>query len=80
MSTEQIKEFSYRVFHRFGQAKFPDGVSVLDSSQFSILPQLPRKTMLGLKVVKNQNRLKNKKLNSLILILSTLCRTTVKVG
>jgi len=80
MSTEQIKEFSYRVFNRFGQAKFPDGVSVLGSSQFSILPQLPRKTMLGLKVFKNQNRLKNKQLNSLILIRSTLCRTTVKVG
>jgi len=31
---------TYRVFHRFGQAKFPDGGSVLDLKQFSILPQL----------------------------------------
>jgi len=42
----------YRAFRRFGQAKFPDGGLVLGSSQFSILPQLPLKTMLGLKVVK----------------------------
>jgi len=28
----------YRAFHRFGQAKFPDGGSVLGLSQFSILP------------------------------------------
>jgi len=38
----------YRVFHRFGQAKFPDGGSVLDS----ILPQLPPKILLNSKVVK----------------------------
>jgi len=42
----------YRAFHRFGQAKFPDGGSVLGSSQFSVLPQLPPKTMLSLKEVK----------------------------
>jgi hypothetical protein len=29
---------SYRAFHRFRQAKFPDGGSVLGSSQLSILP------------------------------------------
>jgi len=28
------------MFHRFGQAKYPDGGLVLGSSQFSILPQL----------------------------------------
>jgi len=33
----------YRAFHRFGLAKFPDGGSVLGSSLFSILPQLPPK-------------------------------------
>jgi len=33
----------YRAFHRYGQAKFPDGGSVLGSSQFSVLPQLPPK-------------------------------------
>jgi len=43
---------TYRVFHRFGQAKFPDGDLVLGSSQFSVLPQKPPKTMLGLKEVK----------------------------
>jgi len=39
-------------FHRFGQAKFPNGGLVLGLSQFSILAQLPVKMMLGLKVVK----------------------------
>jgi len=29
-----------RAFHRFGQAKFPDGGLILGLSQFSILPQL----------------------------------------
>jgi hypothetical protein len=40
-----------RVFHGFGQAKFPDGGSVLGLSQFLKLPQLSLKMMLGLKVV-----------------------------
>ncbi len=47
-----LYSFLYRTFHRFGQAKFPDGGLVLNSSQFSILPQLPLKIMLSLKVVK----------------------------
>jgi len=48
-----LQFLSYRAFHQFGQAKlFHDGGSVLGSSQFSILPQLPQKMMLGLKVVK----------------------------
>jgi len=51
-------------FHRFGQAEFPDGGSVLSSRQFSILPQLPLNTMLSLKVVKIDS--KNKQLASLI--------------
>jgi hypothetical protein len=38
-------------FQGFGQAKFPDGGLVLGSSQFSILPQLPPKILLNLKVV-----------------------------
>jgi len=42
----------YKAFHGFGQAKFPDGGLVLDSSQFSILPQLPSKILLNSKVVK----------------------------
>jgi len=38
--------------HRLGQAKFAYGGLVLGSSQFTILPQLPLKTMLSLKMVK----------------------------
>jgi len=34
---------TYRVFHRFGQAAFTYGSSVLGSSQFSVLLQLPLK-------------------------------------
>jgi len=41
-----------RAFHRIGQAKFPDGGFALDSSQFSILPQLHQKMMLASKGVK----------------------------
>jgi len=41
--TDEILLTTYRAFHRFGQAKFPDGGSVLGSSQFSVLPQLPQK-------------------------------------
>jgi hypothetical protein len=49
----------HRAFHRFGQAKFPNGGSVLGLSQFSILPQLPQKTMLVLKVVKIDSKISN---------------------
>jgi len=42
----------YRAFHGFGQAKFPDGGSVLGSSQFSKLHQLSPKILLDSKVVK----------------------------
>ncbi len=51
--------FRYRVFHRFGQAKFPDSGSVLGLSQFSILPRLPVKMILGLKVVKIDSKISN---------------------
>jgi len=37
---------SYRVFHGFGQAKFAYGASILGSSQFSLLPQFPKKRCL----------------------------------
>jgi len=40
------------VFHGFGQAKFPDGGSVLGSSQFITTARLPPKIMLNSKVVK----------------------------
>jgi len=46
-----------RVFHRFGQAEFPDNGSVLGSSQFSILPPLPQKIMLNSKVVKTNPKI-----------------------
>jgi len=49
----------YRAFHQFGQAKFPDGGSILGSRQFSILPQQPLKMMLGLKVVKIDWKISN---------------------
>jgi hypothetical protein len=42
----------YRAFQAFGQAKFPDGGSILGSSQFSILPKLRPKIQLVSKVVK----------------------------
>jgi len=48
---ELNSNFYYRVFHRFGHAKFPDDGSIIDSSQFSILPQLPPKMLLDSKVV-----------------------------
>jgi len=43
---------AHRAFHIFEQAKFPDDGSILGSSQFSMLPQLPLKMLLNSKVVK----------------------------
>jgi len=40
---------TYRAFHGFGQAKFPDVGLVLGTSQFLVLHQLPPKTILSLK-------------------------------
>jgi hypothetical protein len=42
----------YSVFQGFSYAKFAYGGSILSSSQFLILPQLPQKMKLTLKVVK----------------------------
>jgi len=50
--TGVLMGITYRVFHGFGQVKFADCGSVLDSSQFSILTQLPPKILLNSKVVK----------------------------
>jgi hypothetical protein len=47
------------VYHGFGQAKFACGGSILGSSQFTLLPQLPQKMMLGLKVVKIKLKISN---------------------
>ncbi len=49
----------YRAFHRFKQAKFPDGGLVLGSSQYSVLLQLPPKMMLSLKEVKIDSKISN---------------------
>jgi len=47
-----INAATYRAFQGFGQDKFAYGGSILGSSQFTLLPQLPLKTTLNLKVVK----------------------------
>ncbi len=47
----------YRVFHQFRPAKFVNGVLILSPSQFSLLPQLPQKTKLASKVVKNDSKI-----------------------
>jgi len=47
----------YRVFLGFGQAKFACGGSVLGTSQFTILPELPLKMMLDLVVVKIDSKI-----------------------
>ncbi len=59
-----VKTYDYRAFRRFGQAKFAYGGSILSSSQFTLLPQLPLKTTLNLKVV--QIDFENNHLTSLI--------------
>ena len=51
VSNQMSNYTSYRAFHRFGQAKFPNGGLILGSSQFSIVPQLPPKILLDSKVV-----------------------------
>jgi len=51
LPTPRLRRF-YRTFHGFGQAKFNYSGLILGTSQFTLLPQLPLKTMLHLKVVK----------------------------
>ena len=41
-----LTQFFYKAFHRFGQAKITYGGLVLGLSQFSLLPQLPKKMKL----------------------------------
>jgi len=48
---------TYRAIHRFGQAKFAFGGLILGLSQFTQLPQMPLKMMLGLKVVKIDSKI-----------------------
>jgi len=58
LTCREVNRLTYRAFHGFGQAKFPDGGSVLGSSKFSILPQLPPRIQSNSKVVR-QNELQN---------------------
>jgi hypothetical protein len=50
-------DMPYRKFFGFVQAKFAYGSSILGSPQFTLLPQLPLKTMLDLKVVKIDSKI-----------------------
>ncbi len=45
--------------HRIEQAKFAYGGLILGSSQFTLLRQLPLKTILSLKVVKIDSKISN---------------------
>jgi hypothetical protein len=47
----------YSVFHQIGQAKFADVGSILSSSQFLLLSQLPQKMELASKVVKIDSKI-----------------------
>jgi hypothetical protein len=48
---------NYGVFHHFRQAKFAYGGSILGSSQFMLLPQLPQKMELASKEVKVDSKI-----------------------
>jgi len=52
-STTTAAKISYKVFHRFVQAKIGFGDLVLGLRQFLLLLLLPQKIMLALRVVKN---------------------------
>jgi hypothetical protein len=45
------------VFHRFWKGQFAYGGSILSSSQFLLLPQLPQNLMLDTKVDKNGSKI-----------------------
>jgi hypothetical protein len=47
----------YSVFQGFSKAKSANGGSILSSSQFLILPQLPQKIKLASKVVKVDSKI-----------------------
>jgi len=56
----QSRTLIYRVcFTGFWQAKFAFSGLILGSSQFTILPQMPLKMMLSLKVVKIDLKISN---------------------
>jgi hypothetical protein len=51
IANEFVHTLCYRVFHRFRQAKFDNGGTILSLSQFLLLPQLHKKIKLVSKVV-----------------------------
>ncbi len=59
LKRKQNDEMRYRALHGFGQAKIAYGNSILGLSQFTLLPQLSSKMMLGLKVVKIDSKISN---------------------
>jgi hypothetical protein len=54
---ELLDRNSYSVFRRFGQVKFVNIVSILSTSQISLLPQLHQKMKLVSKVVKTDTKI-----------------------
>ncbi len=56
-SSKNNKKTSYSVFHKFRQAKFAYGGSILSFSQNLLLPQLPQKMKLAVKVVKSDSKI-----------------------
>ncbi len=55
--TFREKYIHYSVFQGFSKAKSANGGSILSSSQFLILPQLPQKIKLASKVVKVDSKI-----------------------
>jgi hypothetical protein len=55
LSTPDLSRYS--VFQGFSKAKSANGGSILSSSQFLILPQLPQKIKLASKVVKVDSKI-----------------------
>ncbi len=52
-----LEDFTYILFLRFVQPKYPDGGSILSSSQFTLLPELASKILLDLKEVKIDSKI-----------------------
>jgi hypothetical protein len=56
-SKNNFKKKFFIVFHKFKQAKFAYGGSILSSSQLLLLPQLPQKMKFASKVVKTDSEI-----------------------
>jgi hypothetical protein len=57
MMSHTVKLGYYSVFHRFREAKFAHGGSILSSSQFLLLPQQPLKTTITMTVVEINSKI-----------------------